>query len=251
MQKFLFSAWQQYGRETLEATSDFAIAIDDLRTKATKQFANLNTKIDNRISGTISVSDAKLLYCLFRYYQPKNVFEIGTWIGSSSLVMAKALKRNGTGCIYTCDINSYYALSQEYDDVIIRINTTSSEAIAQIPNDQKIDFVFIDGSLDQETIDKLLPRLSDHCIIALHDFIIPEKGVHNACQLLLASKFSYSLLQPTPLHHPFDIRSSIALLLPSALTGDLSQYHKPRWKKRSEAYQLLIRYYLGRAIKKI
>ena len=41
-------------------------------------------------SGAINQTDAEVLYDLVQKYKPKKIFEIGTWFGTSALVMAVA-----------------------------------------------------------------------------------------------------------------------------------------------------------------
>lgn len=48
--------------------------------------------------GTTSLEDCMLLYLLVRGYGCKHVFEIGTYIGTSTVAMNEAVRRNGGIC---------------------------------------------------------------------------------------------------------------------------------------------------------
>lgn len=56
------------------------------------------------VFGGVNPGDRRALYYLVRALKPQNILETGTHIGASTLCMAMALKRNGSGKIITCDI---------------------------------------------------------------------------------------------------------------------------------------------------
>ena len=189
---------KQYAAEMETVFIDLTKKIDDLRQTAIEKYPDIPRGPDELDSGTISVPDAKLLYLLVRYFKPKVIFEIGTWIGTSSMIMAEAMKKNNNdGHIYTCDANTFFAVDDLYQDVITTINAYSDVALDSIPTDTKVDFVFADGELTFATIKKLKPLLHKDAIVSTHDFTLPaEKGVLNLIRMQLASFFSYSYILP-------------------------------------------------------
>jgi len=189
---------KQYAAEMETVFIDLTKKIDDLRQTAIEKYPGIPRGPDELDSGTISVPDAKLLYLLVRYFKPKVIFEIGTWIGTSSMVMAEAMKKNNNdGHIYTCDANTFFAVDYLYQDVITTINAYSDVALDSIPTDTKVDFVFADGELTFATIKKLKPILHKDAIVSTHDFTLPaQKGVLNLLRMQLASFFSYSYILP-------------------------------------------------------
>jgi len=189
---------KQYAAEMETVFIDLTKKIDDLRQTAIEKYPDIPRGPDELDSGTISVPDAKLLYLLVRYFKPKVIFEIGTWIGTSSMVMAEAMKKNNNdGHIYTCDANTFFAVDYLYQDVITTINAYSDVALDSIPTDTKVDFVFADGELTFATIKKLKPILHKDAIVSTHDFTLPaQKGVLNLLRMQLASFFSYSYILP-------------------------------------------------------
>lgn len=189
---------KQYAAEMETVFIDLTKKIDDLRQTAIEKYPGIPRGPDELDSGTISVPDAKLLYLLVRYFKPKVIFEIGTWIGTSSMIMAEAMKKNNNdGHIYTCDANTFFAVDYLYQDVITTINAYSDVALDSIPTDTKVDFVFADGELTFATIKKLKPILHKDAIVSTHDFTLPaQKGVLNLLRMQLASFFSYSYILP-------------------------------------------------------
>jgi predicted O-methyltransferase YrrM len=206
---------KQYVAEMETVFIDLAKKIDNLRLTAIEQYPDIPRGTDELDSGTISLPDAKLLYLLIRYFKPKVIFEIGTWIGTSSMVMAEAIKKNANGGhIYTCDSNNYYALDNSYQDTITTINAYSDQALTTLPIHTKIDFVFADGELTFSTIKQLKPKLTKNTIITTHDFTLPaEKGVLNFARMQITSFFSYGYI----LHHDIINKYNsgvMALLIP-------------------------------------
>src|SRR5262245_37231653 len=60
-------------------------------------------------SYSTSLEDCLLLYLLIRHFGRRAVFEVGTFIGTTAVVMNAAVKRNGGTCI-TCDPDDHGCL---------------------------------------------------------------------------------------------------------------------------------------------
>jgi len=213
-----------YGDELIQETPRFVSLIDQLRSKSVVLHPTIRRAADGKDGGAIDIEDFKILYLLVRTFKPKVVFEIGTWIGTSAMVIAEAMKKNDNdGKLYTCDINDYYTLGSRYDDQIIRINKMSDEAITEIPKSEIIDFVFADGELTFATIKLLRSRINTQSIIATHDYLMPaEKGVLNLVRMQLKSGFkynSYSRINTTNYHN---IDSCIGILLSDTLLNSIN-----------------------------
>lgn len=183
---------------------------------------------DGLVANSISLEDARLLYLLVLTHKPKVIFEIGTWIGTSSMVMAEAMRASGhLGRIYTCDAEDHYAIDNSYQDLIIPIVAYSDTAINQVPTDTKIDFVFADGELTFKTIKGLKPKLIKNAIIATHDFELPaEKGVLNVCRMQLASFCKYTYVLPEENAYAQYNSGVLALLVPNQQMNWLSRWYK-------------------------
>jgi predicted O-methyltransferase YrrM len=90
----------------------------------------------------------RLLSMISKIKQPKNILEIGTYTGYSTLCLAEGLSKNGT--IYTIDKNEELSsFSQKYfDKSKFKENITSliGDAINIIPTiNVKFDLIFIDA----------------------------------------------------------------------------------------------------------
>jgi hypothetical protein len=133
-------------------------------------------------TGSISFSASLALYLMTRSLEPLSVFEVGTFIGKSTLSMALAIDRNGTGGkIYTCDGSNDFHLPQISKCPVQGFSkTTSTDALAALAKENvRVDMLHIDGRLGQGDIE-LIERIADpRVVIALDDFEGIEKGVAN------------------------------------------------------------------------
>ena len=174
----------------LELNTTFVQEVADLRKKViwdgkhSKKFRSIPKKyleaqpdkygdlenLDN--SGAINELDAMILYHLVRHFKPENIFEIGTWFGTSAQVMLLAQKSS----IYTCDKNNYFVAQSQF---IHFMNTESWNAIKKFGRiGYPIDLIFTDGALygnDPKRLSKLCRRK----IFITHDYVGKEKGYRN------------------------------------------------------------------------
>ena len=89
-------------------------------------------------------------YALIRIFKPEVVVESGTEKGLGSLIIAKALEKNGTGTLFTLDIDIYAGSLLRIKDQNIKLIIGSSiESLKEIRN---IDFFIQDSnhSVDYE-----------------------------------------------------------------------------------------------------
>lgn len=219
---FVLHLWNIYKDELTERLAEFQEKHHTLITTSIKAAKNED---GSKAGGSTGLPDCLYLYLLIRHFKPKTIFEIGTWIGTSGMFMAEALKKNAEGNgegsrgghIYTCDINNAYALSNEYDQFITRMNVMSDEALAELPHELKVDFMFADGELTPATIKELTKRVHTNTVLATHDFKLPgEKGVRNLVKLqrAFANRYKYVLPTKKKVHTIAQINSSVGLLVP-------------------------------------
>jgi len=132
----------------------------------------------DRMSAEVEVLD--LLYSLVRALRPKVVLETGSYIGLSTCQLARAVRANGQGFVYSCDADH-----GRVAEAIARLNEESLsdyatvfpmrgiELIAQVggPIPGPVDFAFIDSGLLERTTEVmvLLPKVSRSGILAIHD----------------------------------------------------------------------------------
>tara|TARA_B110000503_G_scaffold128945_1_gene200622 strand:+ start:1886 stop:2581 length:696 start_codon:yes stop_codon:yes gene_type:complete len=146
-------------------------------------------------TGSISNSAAWCLYCIVRYFQPKNIMEIGTFIGKSSWSMAKAQDdgylENGylVTCDYSNDITIPWIGRSKFKQYKKQSSTDMLKSETIIPN-----LVLLDGRLQDEDLILFEKLISEKTIIVLDDFEGAEKGVINYIKLKKLKKLSAHFL---------------------------------------------------------
>ena len=134
----------------------------------------------NKGASWASLQDVLMVYALVRYYKPHAILEIGTYIGTLTHVMDKAMKDNGTknGIIFTCDKNFVYI--NDYNENIQYYNCISTKLLKKLKNHHvKIDFCFIDGGLKHGDNKLIKSLFNNKVIFATHDYKQGQKGVKN------------------------------------------------------------------------
>ena len=129
---------------------------------------------DLKNTGSVSVADAVALYSVVRLLKPKNIFEIGTWFGTSAGIMSMAMEDAGCdGKIYTCDKKELLVIEK---DNVEYYNAMSDEVTKKLcDKGVEIDLVFVDGSFCDGDIMRLKSIMKKRTFLA-HDCIEGEKG---------------------------------------------------------------------------
>ena len=166
----------------------------DFRCKQERWRKELESEIDENsnfvrpqilaTTGTLTINEAAVLYSAVKYFDVKTIVEIGTFIGTSTTAMAKAVTDNGfkDGRLWTCDYANDVRLKCSYNiDLKYFGQRSSTDMLRTI--DQAIDFFFIDGTLRSEDIDHIARLSTENSILLLDDFEGLEKGVRNAFSL--------------------------------------------------------------------
>ncbi len=190
------------------------------------------------IAGSISTEGTKMLWLVTRYFSPKNVCEIGTYIGRSALAMAFG-GLDSINQIYTCDgtfdcldlekLKKNFSVKEKFnaiDKISYFGKTMSTDMLNTLKSkDVKIDFLFIDGRISMQDCEILAQILSEDCIILLDDFEGVEKGVSNAL-LLRGLLKGHILLQPE-YNEKIGYRGVTAVMVPANLLTLSRQQHLP------------------------
>ena len=150
--------------------------------RALVQQDNLRPKADYN-TGSINFNGAWSLYSIVSYFLPKNVAEIGTFIGKSTISMALALDdASRPGKIQTCDQSNGFDLDWEgKTDIIQNFKTSSTDMLLKIDTPQ--DLLFVDGRLTEADINILQTSNYDGCVFVLDDTEGVEKGFVNQFHL--------------------------------------------------------------------
>ena len=139
-------------------------------------------------TGSLPYDDAVDLYKLIHFFQPHTIAEVGTFIGVSTNVMAKALE-DFSYRIYTCDsandieVNPTNKLIEQYP------RCTSTDMFTDLAEKGvKVDLIYLDGRLSQSDAEPLSKIVHDKTVFVLDDFEGIEKGVTNAMMLEAPSR---------------------------------------------------------------
>lgn len=125
--------------------------------------------------GPVQRDEALVLHALVRDLHPDTIVEIGFLFGHSAFNFLRALDQDAR--IYSFDIDPACAtqarLRCQHDPRFVLRNRAQDEIGAEDVDGRPVDFVFIDGAHDlavnQRTFERLLPLLSPHALIAVHD----------------------------------------------------------------------------------
>jgi predicted O-methyltransferase YrrM len=140
----------------------------------------------------VNPGDQRAIYHLIRALNPKNILEVGTNVGFSTLHIAAALDANGAGArITTVDITDvndpndqpWKGCGQSYAprDMLAAggygemVNFVAQSSLEYLDTcKDKFDFIFLDGSHDAEIVYQEVPKaieaLAKGGVILLHDF---------------------------------------------------------------------------------
>jgi predicted O-methyltransferase YrrM len=132
-----------------------------------------------RRTGSTNHASLMALWAVIRYFRPKTVAEVGTYIGKSTFV----LSRLGAD-VHTCDMTHDFKLP--IATKITQYHTSSTEMLAKL--DGKIDLLHLDGRLQADDREHLTRLCAPDTIITLDDFEGVEKGVWNAMQFDLSKR---------------------------------------------------------------
>ena len=157
------------------------------------------------LKGGVNEGDRKALYFLINKFQPLNILEIGTHIGSSTLSLALAAKKYG-GKIDTVDIidvnNEEIKYWKKYSsknspkknledckckDLVNFIISDSKKFLRNSKN--KYNFIFLDGSHSSDQvyneISFALDVLDKNGIILLHDYFPKGEILWHETQMII------------------------------------------------------------------
>jgi len=155
-------------------------------------------EIRDLLLGTVQLEDAIALYSIIRQRKPQVVLEIGTFVGFSTCIMARALKDNGKGVIHCVDPDLDFLsvrnplkharqmlqslglddhacvhvgfFSEPRGSIGSKIEVLGRKISEIVP---RIDLAFIDGDHATNAVLQdfmlLLPALSAHAAVMFHD----------------------------------------------------------------------------------
>ncbi len=120
---------------------------------------------------TTEIEVSEFIGALARCLQPETCVETGSYYGQTSRAIGEALRRNGHGKLYALEIHPPYAEATRHVCRGFPVEVVECDARQWIPP-VYIDFAFIDtgapADRDQDIL-HLLPHLSPHAVLAVHD----------------------------------------------------------------------------------
>ncbi len=154
-------------------------------------------------TGSISTTTAWLLFSVTLFFKPRNIIEIGSFIGKSTFSMALAADNylSDHSCnIYCCDFSNKIVFPNLTKTQITQFHKTSSTSMLKQLNEVKlIDLIHIDGRLKNEDCSILKEKIHEDTFFILDDFEGNEKGVVNLFNLLnnnVISRNTHCIIYP-------------------------------------------------------
>lgn len=153
--------------------------IDSLYKNNVDKIANIKKKYSDfftplfeacNYSDTTGQGDCLFLSLLIINYKPKNILEIGTWVGTTSYTMASS----SNDCnVYTCDNNDRFVnLNIEVNKrIFTHPKTHSTDFLKKVLNEnKKFEMFFNDASLSNQDCELICDLASNNFIFATHDY---------------------------------------------------------------------------------
>ncbi len=160
-------------------------------------------------TGTISEAAALYLRGVLETVDPEVVVEVGTFIGTSALVLAALGAR-----VYTCDKDNAAFPSQ--GTITCFQKTGSTEMLRELVATEsgRVGLWFFDGRIQPHDLPLILQLSRHSAVYAFDDYEGREKGVVNVERLLPQLPRPYRLVQPPDQIGRLESRTTIALLVP-------------------------------------
>ena len=133
----------------------------------------------------------KLLYRIIQYYKPKNILELGTSLGISTLYLAKARKKSKVhtleGCPETAKIAEQNFIKMDAKNINLILGDFQNNLKNNLRKIDSLDLAFIDGNhKEKPTINYFEECLkySNNNTIFIFDDIYWSKGMENAWEYI-------------------------------------------------------------------
>lgn len=158
-------------------------------------------------TGTISEAACLYLRALVDAVQPRVCIEIGTFIGTSALVLAATGAR-----VFTCDKDN--AAFPSHGLIAAYQKTASTEMLAELARQRVVaDLWFFDGRIDDRDLDAIQVLSHPRTVYAFDDYEGRAKGMINVGKLRPRLS-AYRLIAPPSEVYGLASRTTIAVLAP-------------------------------------
>lgn len=158
-------------------------------------------KMYDSMSAEVEVLD--FLKSLVVALKPNLVVETGTFMGVSTLAIAEGLKQNGFGRVITVEFDpKVLAEAKKRIDAsgLASWIDARNHSSLDLKVDGMIDLLFSDSDINvrEDEVRRLLPQISPHGLILIHDASSHQKVVREAALRLEAEELLSVVLMPTP-----------------------------------------------------
>ena len=141
--------------------------------------------------GGINPGDRRTLFSLLKYFKPQKYLETGTHIGSSIITAAQALPSSSeliTVDLVDVNLNKPDKNLLSPKEMIKKLGKKNVNFVVKSSldffddNNNKFDFIFLDGPHSEDYVFKEVPRALDHLkkngILLLHDYYPEGKSLY-------------------------------------------------------------------------
>jgi predicted O-methyltransferase YrrM len=207
--------------------------VDEAASNEARNILDQSRQIEARFpsrTGSISLHSIKTIWLLAHYFQPSIIAEVGTYIGRSTLAMARGA-RPSLNTLFTCDMSFDCWIAPEADTDKIRYfgKTASTKMFRALSGQVKVDMFLLDGRLQQEDLQMIEALRNDRTVFLIDDFEGVEKGVDNALKLRAAFSDLLLLAPPATLSEGWAHSHCMAVLVPNKLIQLSRQQRLPLW----------------------
>ena len=157
----------------------------------------IHQRFPQETAGSVSKDAVRTLWLLARYFRPRVIAEVGTFIGRSTLALSEGAGESLRE-MHTCDYSfSEFGVPQEFESsfknaekIVYYAKTASTQMFrSMLPNHKgAVDCFFMDGRLSNEDLLLIQELRSPEAVFIVDDFEGVEKGVANALLLRQAFK---------------------------------------------------------------
>jgi predicted O-methyltransferase YrrM len=161
-------------------------------------------------AGSIDKDAIQKLWLLARYFRPRVIAEVGTFIGRSTLALSEGAG-DSLQQMHTCDYSfAEFGIPEEFNKcfknakkIAYHAKTASNQMFKSMlgQHRESVDCFFLDGRLSAEDIEPIKMLRSNNAVFIIDDFEGVEKGVANVMLLRQAFK-DLLLLRPEVLFEP-------------------------------------------------
>ena len=170
-------------------------------------------------TGSISRSSAELIWLMARYFEPKRVAEVGTFIGRSTLSLYYGA-RQSLEFLATCDYSydTWHAPAGDAQSKIRYFGKTPSQGMFQklLDEGRKVDLFLLDGRISVEDLGLIEQLATPNSVFIVDDFEGVEKGVANVVRLREKFPGLHLLTPDSELKNGWNDSHCLAVLIPTA-----------------------------------